>query len=301
MPARTARAVVASGTVVAAAYVVSIGPVVASGGTHVWVFARAATSWANPNTLGLYFLVVLAVPLHAIATGHARPSTWICTALLVGGTAMTFSRSAYLGFAAMVLVLVARSRRALLLVGPPVALAMANLPVAMLDRIQYTSVHGALDASSTVRLDLWAAAWRIALDHPIVGVGVPALPAAFAAHGVTGHFAYAHNSYLTLLAGTGLIAPAVLAVALVMRAVRRSRPGGSAVDGEPDPGAPAGGQPVHPSLSAFALALVAVAVCSFFGEPLLSPIAFVPFIAVATISTISTNRSAPVPDGRATS
>lgn len=280
-PAATRSAVIFTAAATAAAYLAVVVPTALSQGAHAWAFARENPTWANPNTLGLYFLIALAVPLHAIAAGRGRPASWVSAVLLAAATAGTFSRSAYIGLAAMVLILLSRSRRALFMLGPPLILLILNLPSVVVDRIQYTSATGVLDASSGTRLKLWAAAGQIALDNPITGVGIHNLGSQLREAGAPGTFTFAHNSYLTAAASFGLLIPLLIVFIVSMRLARRAWTRTQASDSYGQ--GPRQQRPAQRVPSEFTLALAATLVCSFFGEPLLSPIVFLPLIALFVV------------------
>jgi O-antigen ligase len=70
---------------------------------------------------------------------------------------------------------------------------------------------GEIDSSAEQRFELWKVAAAVARDHPVFGVGFGAYELANAAYVRTGQFSFlargrrvAHNSYLTLLAETGI-------------------------------------------------------------------------------------------------
>jgi O-antigen ligase len=134
---------------------------------------------------------------------------------------------------------------------------------------------GTLDVSSALRLDLWSSAIRMFQAHPFTGVGylnfAAELPAYFQD---TGNYStsviqfsslgFAHNTYLTVLAETGLVG-AILVGALAVAgwrmawvAVRSGEWAGESA----------------------MLAFVGIAVCSFFGEVLLVPAVLAAFLLV---------------------
>jgi O-antigen ligase len=74
-----------------------------------------------------------------------------------------------------------------------------------------TSNLGEIDSSAEARFEVWKVAAAVARDHPVFGVGFGAYELANAAYVRTGQFSFlaggrkvAHNSYLTLLAETGI-------------------------------------------------------------------------------------------------
>ncbi|MEH1166206.1 O-antigen ligase family protein [Micromonospora sp. CPCC 205539] len=244
----------------------------------------------NHNTWGPMLLLALAVLLGGIRSGMSRAAR----ALTVAGTiavivsvVLSYSRSTYVGGALLLLCFVIQRRRtvALALTGMVVVITVGLtgiqlVPDGVAERISYTTVDGRLDSSSSVRLDLWASALRMAADHPLVGVGFQNfrahLPAYFQPE-VTGsvvdvqlaNLNHAHNTYLTVLSQTGLVGALLVGglLFLVIRQVRRRLRAGD------------------PTADAAVLGMVAVGACSLFGEPLLTLPVLIPFVLLLAIAT----------------
>jgi O-antigen ligase len=134
---------------------------------------------------------------------------------------------------------------------------------------------GGLDADSAVRLDLWSSAIRMFDAHPVFGVGylhfAAQLPAYFTDTGNYDSFLvrlslldFPHNTFLTVIAETGLVGGAGV-LALGAAGWRRSWRAMRAADW-------AGEGAV--------LAFIGVGMCSVFGEVLLVPAVFIAFLLV---------------------
>ncbi|MBO4205810.1 O-antigen ligase family protein [Micromonospora echinofusca] len=245
----------------------------------------------NHNTWGAMFVLAFGIVLAALRGGGSpllRTATVVAAVTLLAGIGFSYSRSSYIG-ALLVLLCFAVRRR---IVAPLVGIALVVLvltqatgtpllPQTITDRIDETTTQDGLDGSSAVRLDLWVSALRMALDHPVSGVGylgfLDHLPEYFTLR-VAGtglpidldRLAYPHNTYLTVLAELGLVGVLLLGTLLGMavRQVRRRLRTG------PDQIA---------DMALFALA--GLAACSLFGEPLLTMPVIVPFVLVLTTVT----------------
>lgn len=153
------------------------------------------------------------------------------TTLLVAGIGMSWSRGAWLGLAAgMIVVSALRSRRAamlftllMVLVGAFAILGgFGLLPGALAGRladlgeyIQYATDPDVArveisDANFAVleRVAHWRAAWGMFSDHPWLGVGIGNYTLAYPAYALpqwSDPLGHAHNMYLHFLAETGLL------------------------------------------------------------------------------------------------
>ncbi|MBS1788521.1 MAG: O-antigen ligase family protein [Acidobacteria bacterium] len=69
--------------------------------------------------------------------------------------------------------------------------------------------QGTSEYSLVTRTEYWRGAWRMFLDHPVVGVGLGAFPTAYPAYGRSSvkneRLEQSHNDYLQLLSDGGLI------------------------------------------------------------------------------------------------
>lgn len=139
--------------------------------------ARIRAVYGSPNNLGLYLGRALPVAVAVILFGRVGGARrlWVLAAAGVMGAALvlTFSRGALvLGVPAALAVLVIGrfGRRGAWAVAGALALAVLALPwLAQVPRFA-----GLLDVRSGTgffRLNLWASAWQMFLDHPWLGVG----------------------------------------------------------------------------------------------------------------------------------
>lgn len=149
-----------------------VGVVEATGGVR-----RILAIYHSPNALALYLgrVIPVAVAL-ALAerpsTGSGRGRWWSAAALasaalMVVVFYLTFSRGAFLGLGAalMLLLFIWRPRVALIAVGALAVALLASLPFLPLDRLlQLTPL--------AQRLYVWQAALQMAFDYPFTGVGL---------------------------------------------------------------------------------------------------------------------------------
>ncbi len=143
--------------------------------------ARIRSVYGSPNNLGLYLGRALPLALAVVVIGPPRTATPPLRRLLHGlaslvmglAIVLSFSRGALLlGIPAALAVIIIgwQGRRGAGMVAAGLALAVIALPfLAQLPRFA-----GALDPQSGTgffRINLWASAWRMFLDHPLLGVG----------------------------------------------------------------------------------------------------------------------------------
>jgi O-antigen/teichoic acid export membrane protein/O-antigen ligase len=243
------------------------------------VQAADATGAVNHNSEGALFVLALAVLLARFPQTRSRGPRIAVLAgivLLVVGVAYSFSRASYFGALAVIVIFaVRRSIRGL--VGAAVGLGglVPLLPAAVGARLGTVWSSSGLDADSAVRLDLWSSAIRMFDAHPLFGVGylhfAGHLPAYFTGTGNYDTFLiqfslleFPHNTYLTVLAETGLVGSVlvlVLGAAGWRAGWRAMRAGDWAGEGA-------------------VLAFAGVGVCSAFGEVLLVPAVFIAFVVV---------------------
>lgn len=277
--AATRRAVIVFGLSSAALAVAEVfrshASLVATGDTSTASSAQTAagqTGAVNHNAEAAIFVLALAVMLAWLPRAR-RPAVRVAAAAAIAalalGIAYSFSRSGYLA-ALAVIVLFAARRSARGLVGAAVAVGclVPVLPAAVTARLGSVWDSSGLDPSSALRLDLWSSALRMFEAHPAFGVGYlnfsNQLPAYYTNTGSYDTYViqfslldFAHNTYLTMLAETGLAGVALLGILVAVgwhRAWSAARAGDWA--GE-----------------AALLGFVGIGVCGFFGEVLLvSPI-----------------------------
>ncbi|MEH1015177.1 O-antigen ligase family protein [Micromonospora sp. CPCC 206060] len=244
----------------------------------------------NHNAWGPMLVLAVAVLLAraGVAVGlRSRALYAIGIAVLVAGIGFSYSRSSYLGTLAVVVCFALRRRlwafltTALLVVGVLWIARVSVVPESISDRVAGTAGADGLDGSSTVRLDLWLSALRMAGDHPLFGVGYLSfhdrLPEYFVPS-VTGIgpdvdlplLVHPHNTYLAVLVELGLVGVLLvggLLVGPVRQALGRLRANSDWL------------------AENLLLALAGTAVCSFFGEPVLTLPVLVPIVlALSTVT-----------------
>jgi O-antigen ligase len=141
--------------------------------TATAVEGRLVGGVGDPNFLAAG--IVAAIVLAAVARSHVRAARWPLAAtigVLVVGLMATQSRGGALAAAVawIAALAVMRGRRRGILVGGLLAVALAGAYVAAnpaaLDRLTSAGDEG------NGRTELWTVAWRVARDHPLVGVGL---------------------------------------------------------------------------------------------------------------------------------
>jgi hypothetical protein len=209
-----------------------------------WDWARPSVSpWTigstlgNPNHLASFLAMVLpiGVVLAVLGGRRSRLAAAGIGAAAVAELGVTASRGGLVAAAAGLAVLAVLLRREL---GGHRAVVVRTAAGAVAVALVAAVVLGAAGASkrgigalakagpgSTVdlRREVWAAAWRVALDHPVIGVGPDVFPVVFPAyagerfHRLFGPFTVAngaHNLFLNTLADEGAGGLAALVVVL---------------------------------------------------------------------------------------
>jgi len=186
--------------------------------------ARAIGLTGSWMTFGLQLLLLVSLACGiAITARHRAWRLGAAAAALAGmaGLAASFTRSAWLGFAAALAVqLGLRRPRSLLVLAMVAAVAYVALPGDLGDRLRsaFDPAHGA----NRERMLMWDAGARAFRDHPLTGVGLQNLTPLldrYRSPQAVEHPAHVHNSYLHVALGTGvvgLLAFLALCVALVV-------------------------------------------------------------------------------------
>ena len=207
-------------------------------------FMRAYGTFEQPNpyagylglTLPLALGLVIAVLLPVSERPRSRWLTWAggCGALMLAALIMSWSRGAWLGFAAAVLAIVfamvvRRGRAAvflllaaLLVLYLLLAVGLMRLPPAIAQRFSdflpyagISDVRGAevTDANFAVleRMAHWQSAVAMWTDHPWLGVGIGNYQLAYPRYALpqwSDPLGHAHNYYLNIAAEAGLLGAA---------------------------------------------------------------------------------------------
>lgn len=192
-------------------------------------FARAYGDFDQPNVLGGYLATVLPF---AIALAMERSKLRLvggASALLIGAALLaTLSRGAWLGsllgLSLMGALASARARQALLRlaalsVGVLGLAAIVGLPPVLTERLAVLFENFVIFDVRTVQVDAnnysvvermahWQAGWAMALDHPLLGVGIGNYESAYENYYLPGWpfaLGHAHNLYLNTFAETGIV------------------------------------------------------------------------------------------------
>lgn len=132
---------------------------------------RVLSTFFDPNLLASFFVLVLALVFGKILTSKklAELAWWSAAGLvIVPAFVLTFSRTGYLAFAALVLVFGFLRSRALLLC----SIGLFLIALVTIPRISERIQGGfSLDESASARVVSWKNAWTVFADHPFIGVG----------------------------------------------------------------------------------------------------------------------------------
>ncbi len=194
---------------------------IAAGGRYPVRAIGLTGSWMTFG-LQLLLLVSLAWGIAITARGRAWRLGAVAAALAgMAGLAASFTRSAWLGLAAALAVLLGLRRPRLLMVLALVAaLAYVALPGDFGERLR--SAFDPAHEANRERMLMWEAGGRAFRDHPISGVGLQNLTTlleGYRSPQATERPAHVHNSYLHVALGTGVVgflAFLTLCVALVV-------------------------------------------------------------------------------------
>ncbi|HEX8074125.1 MAG TPA: O-antigen ligase family protein [Thermoleophilaceae bacterium] len=187
---------------------------------------RATGSFANPNELAAY--VLLLGPLAAVAVASAfsgwavRVAAGLTVALAYLALVFTFSRTGVLiaVLAAGAAALTSRTPRRLHLAGVAAALALVGFVL--------LGACGAEGAAGFGRTQEWEETMHVIRDHPLFGVGLGRLGDVLQLRDALSTSRHAHNLFLNWWAEAGplaLIAWVWLFAALIRRGLRAARSG----------------------------------------------------------------------------
>jgi O-antigen ligase len=257
------------------------------------------THFDNTNELALTldFLLPIAIVFAVTGKGAARFGYSVCAAIIGMGAVVTFSRGGFLGLAGMGAVLMwklGRGRRltmvlaALLLAG----VFAAAMPSGYSERL-FTILNPANDSTNSAqeRQAILGRAIEVALNHPIIGIGL----ANFSEYSPNGKVA--HNSYVEIaaeLGWSGLLAYMIFLVA-PFRSLRRVERGSFAAGLFAGPGVAERRELYTLSVGLQAM-IVAFMVCSFFAS---SQYSWHPYYIVGFSISLRRIYAARYPVGRA--
>ncbi|MBE6724111.1 MAG: hypothetical protein E7576_02770 [Ruminococcaceae bacterium] len=138
---------------------------------------RAVATLENPNMLGEYLILIFPVAAAMFVgngEGLRRLPTFVCAAVMGVCLILTWSRGAWLGLmAALLIFLFMWHRRSVWLILAGIAslpILPAVLPASILHRI--TSIGNMADSSTSYRVYIWRASVRMIRDHFLTGIGI---------------------------------------------------------------------------------------------------------------------------------
>ena len=198
--------------------------------------ARATGGFSTANYLGLFAsqYTLLALAIWPLANARYRPLLAIAIATLVTALVVSFSRNAYIGTAAGVIVLTAmRSpRRAVVLMVVAAAAAAALYPMFLEARLNGADAFDPAAIYQRVQSEHWRqlafdAGISMFLTQPVFGVGFGMFqnlsPAFIGASPATA----SHNAYIQIIAEQGIVGALMISgvvIALVTTLLRSSNP-----------------------------------------------------------------------------
>lgn len=183
---------------------------------------RVSSAFENPNMLGEYLVIVIPLATaRLLLSKNAAKALGRLTmlAVLFGCLVLTWSRGAWLGFlAGLVLFFLICSEKALsaFILG---AFTLPFIPLVLPERIwqRLSSIGSLADTSSTYRLNIWRGVARLCRDFYLggIGVGEAAFQKIYAEYSLPAITTpHTHHLYLQILVETGLFGLLVFLVVL---------------------------------------------------------------------------------------
>lgn len=182
------------------------------------VEANVRGMFENPNDMALHLVTMTPLAVALMLSARSLPVKLLygaCAALMVAGNVVTFSRGGFIGLVGAMLVMAwklgRRNRLAvifssIIIIGVFLALAPGNYGVRLL-----AIVNPSLDpvGSSNMRRELLEKSIKVAIRHPLFGVGMGNF------HIVSIHEHVSHNAYTQVAAEMGMTAMALYILFIV--------------------------------------------------------------------------------------
>ena len=192
--------------------------------------ARISGVLGHSNALGAFFAYYMFLMAAVLLTHSSKIQAWallLPLAICFRGIMVTFSRGAYLAFAAGGLSLCFfRSKRLFLAALMVLAAAVVNpwmLPSGVRYRFAQTvqdpneaNFEQSLEGSSRTRLEIWRGAIGIIRDYPLWGAGFETFNRLISRYTPQRLYIDAHNTYLLVAAEMGLPALGVFLIILLL-------------------------------------------------------------------------------------
>lgn len=173
------------------------------------VHTRVFSTLYNPNVLGSYLVLIIALTLGRIGTAQGSKALPLFGVLVAAYLCLffTFSRGAWVAMliSVIALFLFYKQKKMILLV--LALIVLIGLP-------EYSHIMSRMDlylfkedTSSVYRLQIWQGAWKIIENNWLLGVGLGNFSTALTHYLPVKSFQvfHAHNTYLHLLAETGIV------------------------------------------------------------------------------------------------
>lgn len=196
-------------------------------GTRVTISRDIGSMLGDPNDLALVLQFPVSFALAYCFNGGKwqRITCALILLILVAGVLATQSRGGILGIGCGVFTILALKTRSLVL--PSAFTAMGGLALIALagisDRASGGAAESGVDESAMGRLYAWQAAWRMAVDHPLTGVGLDNFYYNYYLYSShwDGKNHAVHSTWLQILSETGFVG-LVLFLLMIIGALRLS-------------------------------------------------------------------------------
>lgn len=199
---------------------------------------RMASTLQNPNLLGSYLLMVLAVTGSFVLEnwkGSHYKEMWKFIAfstLIFICMVLTYSRGIWLSYVAMILYwgLIVERRMLLTLLIIPIVLFLSNSDIS----VRLWSLFQGHDTSSALRWALWDSTSYMIMEHPILGIGWNSFLLEYPHYNYfiqapmdQIHMYHAHNMFINIMAETGVLGAVLFCIVLIGHMVYAVRLQGS--------------------------------------------------------------------------
>lgn len=189
-----------------------------------YINGRITATFANPNVLAVYLILVL--PFAAARMGRGRAGERIGSAitflLIITALIFTWSRGAWIGAAVALVLFILLCRSSAVYILLPIGVAAPTVLRTWLPAIadRFSSSASLSDSSVFYRSELWQGTWRMVGDNFLGGIGMgeeafTAVYPYYAHAGIEGA-THAHSLYLQYFASFGFLGPILLVGAVLL-------------------------------------------------------------------------------------
>ena len=138
----------------------------------IHIFSRANSTFTNPVFFAIFIIMVIPFAVYCLfelKDKRLRALSFFCLACMVCGIALSYTRSAYLALAAVVVVMIFMGKRQAICVAVLSPLMLFAFPSGVYKRL--LSIFDFTDVSISTRLNIWEAAVDIIKENPVFGIG----------------------------------------------------------------------------------------------------------------------------------